>query len=271
MVSFIPWFFPSHEKKSPKKNKSNVLHPENGWLAGHVSYLLGLDIHPGRWTAGSPPNHPFGKEDYLNHPPWLCSMLIFQGVYIFRCHPAVLPSKKKKHRADPFHPPRAPQWHTLEDHGTSKARTSRVHWSLTNLFSDHGSHRVSLRNPPPIKIYYIYPPGKQHIRPGEKKNHLQIDIALKLTRLNAAATGLSTGDSNDQLIGLPKTCWVQSCSLHGTIFCNSGIKWMFSKKKTSPNHPILNRVFHYFHHPFWGKQIRFLETPRSISSQPFSF
>ena len=20
-----------------------------------------------------------------------------------------------------------------------------------------------------------------------------------------------------------------------------------------PNHPIFNRVFHYFHHPFWGK------------------
>ena len=28
-----------------------------------------------------------------------------------------------------------------------------------------------------------------------------------------------------------------------------------------PNHPLENRVFHYFHHPFWGFSPYFLETP----------
>ena len=37
--------------------------------------------------------------------------------------------------------------------------------------------------------------------------------------------------------------------------------WMFPKivGEIPPNHPIFNRVFHYFHHPFWGTP--FLETP----------
>ena len=44
-------------------------------------------IHPGRLTFMEPTNHPFRKENDLpNQPPWLCSMLIFQGVrlgYVF--------------------------------------------------------------------------------------------------------------------------------------------------------------------------------------------
>ena len=31
---------------------------------------------------------------------------------------------------------------------------------------------------------------------------------------------------------------------------------------TPPNHPLKNRVFHDFHHPFWGKKT-ILETPKS--------
>ena len=31
---------------------------------------------------------------------------------------------------------------------------------------------------------------------------------------------------------------------------------------TPPNHPFVHRVFHYFHHPFWGKTALFLETSR---------
>ena len=33
--------------------------------------------------------------------------------------------------------------------------------------------------------------------------------------------------------------------------------WMFPKIVGSfpPNHPLNNRVFHYFHHPFWGTTI----------------
>ena len=29
-------------------------------------------------------------------------------------------------------------------------------------------------------------------------------------------------------------------------------KWVFPKIMVPPNHPLLNRVFHYFNHPFWG-------------------
>ena len=28
--------------------------------------------------------------------------------------------------------------------------------------------------------------------------------------------------------------------------------WMFPKILVPPNHPMFNRVFHDFHHPFWG-------------------
>ena len=50
------------------------------------------------------------------------------------------------------------------------------------------------------------------------------------------------------------------------IFSN-GLKptiiWMFPKIVwvLPPNHSIFNRVFHYFHHPFWGVPTLFLETP----------
>ena len=28
--------------------------------------------------------------------------------------------------------------------------------------------------------------------------------------------------------------------------------WMFPNIGVPPNHPFVHRVFHYFHHPFWG-------------------
>ena len=31
-----------------------------------------------------------------------------------------------------------------------------------------------------------------------------------------------------------------------------GNSWVFPKIMVSPNHPLKNRVFQYFHHPFWG-------------------
>ena len=37
--------------------------------------------------------------------------------------------------------------------------------------------------------------------------------------------------------------------------------WVFPKIMVPPNHPMFNRVFHYFHHPFWGENSLFLETP----------
>ena len=36
--------------------------------------------------------------------------------------------------------------------------------------------------------------------------------------------------------------------------------WMFPKIMVPPNHPFVHRVFHYFHHPFWGTSI-FGSTP----------
>ena len=36
--------------------------------------------------------------------------------------------------------------------------------------------------------------------------------------------------------------------------------WVFPKIMVPPHHPLENRVFHYFHHPFWGFPL-FLETP----------
>ena len=32
-------------------------------------------------------------------------------------------------------------------------------------------------------------------------------------------------------------------------FC---LLWVFPKNNGPPNHPFVHRVFHYFHHPFWG-------------------
>ena len=37
--------------------------------------------------------------------------------------------------------------------------------------------------------------------------------------------------------------------------------WVFPKIGVGPpNHPLKNSVFHYLHHPFWGKTPYFLET-----------
>ena len=32
-------------------------------------------------------------------------------------------------------------------------------------------------------------------------------------------------------------------------------RWMFPRMVVPPNHPFVHRVFHYFHHPFWGTLI----------------
>ena len=38
--------------------------------------------------------------------------------------------------------------------------------------------------------------------------------------------------------------------------------WVFPKIGFfPPDHPFVHRVFHYFHHPFWGFSPLFLETP----------
>ena len=37
--------------------------------------------------------------------------------------------------------------------------------------------------------------------------------------------------------------------------------WVFPKIGVPPNHPFVDRVFHYFHHPFWGKHPYFWKHP----------
>ena len=44
------------------------------------------------------------------------------------------------------------------------------------------------------------------------------------------------------------------CSFVGSI-------WMFSKIVIPPTHPLKNRVFHYFHHPFWRFSTYFRKHP----------
>ena len=38
-------------------------------------------------------------------------------------------------------------------------------------------------------------------------------------------------------------------------------RWVFPKIGVPPNHPLKDRVFHYFHHPFWGKHPYFWKHP----------
>ena len=37
--------------------------------------------------------------------------------------------------------------------------------------------------------------------------------------------------------------------------------WVFPKIMVPPNHPLNNRVYHDFHHPFWGPTPIFGSTP----------
>ena len=41
-------------------------------------------------------------------------------------------------------------------------------------------------------------------------------------------------------------------------------KWVFPKIMVPPNHPFLHRVFHHFHHPFWGKNHYFWKHPNCV-------
>ena len=43
---------------------------------------------------------------------------------------------------------------------------------------------------------------------------------------------------------------------------------MFPKIMVPPNHPNINRVFHYFHHPFWGKHPYFWKRPSQLMLFP---
>ena len=44
-------------------------------------------------------------------------------------------------------------------------------------------------------------------------------------------------------------------------------KWVFPKIMVPPNHPFVHRVFHYFHHPFWGFYPYFWKHPNHPSQK----
>ena len=56
---------------------------------------------------------------------------------------------------------------------------------------------------------------------------------------------------------LPRTRgWPLYLVIDGVVSENSGV--------FPPNHPWINRVFHYFHHPFWGCSPYFWKHPDRV-------
>ena len=48
-------------------------------------------------------------------------------------------------------------------------------------------------------------------------------------------------------------------------------RWAFPKIMVPPNHPISNRVFYYFHHPFWGTPIFWKHPCSTLKREVFFF
>ncbi len=70
-------------------------------------------------------------------------------------------------------------------------------------------------------------------------------------------------DMNVFGIGVPMICTLIFVHISwGQILEMSLETWVLPKIMIPPNHPLVHRVFHYFHHPFWGTTI-FGSTPTS--------
>ncbi len=62
-------------------------------------------------------------------------------------------------------------------------------------------------------------------------------------------------------------------SSHSTSHLRTNIWVIWVNMGKPPNHPLKNRVFHYFHHPFWGFSPYFwfnIHMRLMVSRQPFS-
>ena len=59
---------------------------------------------------------------------------------------------------------------------------------------------------------------------------------------------LSPGRDPSRISMFSASDGVRFCFYHHFI-------WVFPKIVVPPNHPFVHRVFHYFHHPFWGTTI----------------
>ncbi len=96
------------------------------------------------------------------------------------------------------------------------------------------------------------------------RNHLMLncgDAANKIQMQAAKPTRVKLKHTNNGWNGVPPK---QERILEKTM-------WVFPKIVVLPNHPLKNRVFHYFHHPFWGKKPLFLETTMFIHVYPCFF
>ena len=72
-------------------------------------------------------------------------------------------------------------------------------------------------------------------------------------------------ENTNQCTIFQKTSWKQP--LVDLVYVHFLSIWVFPNIMVPPNHPLKNRVFHYFHHPFWGIPL-FLETPISNLQLP---
>ena len=93
--------------------------------------------------------------------------------------------------------------------------------------------------------------GTKHIPPWEKEKIIFKDCLFKWYLRFAGGYSIvslasSRGKSNN---GKKKKTW---------FWFGGFLKWWVFP----PNHPFVHRVFHYFHHPFWGVSL-FLQPPIS--------
>ena len=112
---------------------------------------------------------------------------------------------------------------------------------LCNLFSCFKSHSIPTSFKPHFKAKKVLPIRLIPLLPLPW-------LTRKLETMNYR-----------QRLDFPRFMSLQKMRYSQIIICS----WVSSKNRGvfSPNHPLKNRVFHDFHHPFWGVFPLFLETP----------
>ena len=77
-------------------------------------------------------------------------------------------------------------------------------------------------------------------------------------------------DMNVFAIGVPMICTLIFVHISsGQILEMSLETWVLPKIMIPPNHPFVHKVFHYFHHPFWGFPPILGLTPTSSPVNPW--
>ena len=143
-------------------------------------------------------------------------------------------------------------------------------------------HLLYSRNPTPTEMkvteYFIECLGfQQHLRGGSKvplkvENHLSFQ-----SQKSAIQTSANQDFKECRDIERKKPPKLNDSSFVGLSFWAKYIKildqpeskpslyyiyiWVFPKIMVPPNHPWINKLFHYFHHPFWGFSPYFWKHP----------